>query len=87
MPVAMNKQHILEQIKRTAKENGGAPLGVDRFASATGISEAAWRGRLWARWSDAVREAGFTPNTLRPKTMPYLSSAPASFASLADTPQ
>jgi len=64
----MNKQHILEQIKRTAKENGGAPLGVDRFASATGISEAAWRGRFWARWGDAVREAGFTPNTLRPKT-------------------
>lgn len=63
----MTKQHILDQIKRTAAENGGAPLGVDRFATATGIGEAAWRGRFWARWSDAVKEAGFVPNTLRPK--------------------
>src|SRR5271167_862802 len=64
----MDKQRILDEIGRTAKENGGVPLGVDRFASATGIGEAAWRGRFWARWNDAVREAGLTPNTLRPKT-------------------
>jgi hypothetical protein len=43
------------------------PLGVGRFEAATGIGEAAWRGRFWARWGDAVREAGFTPNVLRPK--------------------
>jgi len=64
----MNKQHILNEIIRTAKENSGVPLGIDRFAAATGIGEAAWRGRFWARWNDAVREAGFIPNTLRPKT-------------------
>jgi hypothetical protein len=63
----MNKQHILTEIKRTAEENGGVPLGVARFATATGISEATWRGRFWARWGDAVKEAGFVPNTLRPK--------------------
>jgi hypothetical protein len=61
------KQHILNEIRRTAQENGGVALGTDRFAAETGIGEAAWRGRFWARWSDAVREAGLTPNALRPK--------------------
>lgn len=61
------KQHILDEIRRTAQENGGVALGTDRFAAETGIGEAVWRGRFWARWSDAVREAGFTPNVLRPK--------------------
>jgi Meiotically up-regulated gene 113 len=64
----MNKQNILDEIKRTAKENGGTPLGVDRFVTATGIKEADWAGRYWARWSDAIREAGLTPNTLRART-------------------
>ena len=64
----MNKQHIIEEIRRTAHDNDGVPLGVDRFEAETGIREAAWRGRFWARWGDAVREAGFTPNVLRPKT-------------------
>jgi hypothetical protein len=64
----MNKQRILEEIQRTAKVNGGVPLGVDRFLTETGIKEYDWLGRYWARWSDAVREAGFVPNTRRPKT-------------------
>lgn len=44
------------------------PLGVDRFETATGIKEADWRGRFWARWNDAVREAGLTPNKRNPRT-------------------
>jgi hypothetical protein len=39
------------------------PVGKDRFAAATGIKETAWRGRYWARYSDAVREAGYGPNS------------------------
>ena len=66
--VNVNKQHILDEIRRTAQDNGGMPLGKGRFEGETGIKEGHWRGRFWARWGDAVREAGLTPNTLQPKT-------------------
>jgi hypothetical protein len=68
MNVAVNKQHILDEIKRTAKANGDVPLGRVRFESETGIKEFDWRGRYWVRWGDAVREAGFVPNGRPPKT-------------------
>lgn len=55
----------MDEIQRTAKENGGVPLGRDRFEQQTGIREADWFGRHWARWSDAVQEAGFFPNSFQ----------------------
>jgi hypothetical protein len=57
----MNKQHILDEIRRTAAANGGVALGVAAFRTATGIKQADWYGIHWARWGDAVREAGLTP--------------------------
>jgi hypothetical protein len=54
----LNKQHILDEIRRTAAKNGGVPLGIDRFASETGIKASDWIGRFWARWGDAILEAG-----------------------------
>jgi hypothetical protein len=60
----MNKQKILDEIRRTAKTNSGVPLGRDRFERETGIKESDWSGRFWARWSDAVKEAGFEPNRM-----------------------
>jgi hypothetical protein len=61
----MNKAHIIAEIRRTAAQNAGAPLGRARFEAATGIRVADWFGIHWARWSDAVREAGFEPNQLQ----------------------
>ena len=58
----MNKQHILQEIKRTAAANGGLPLGRLRFFRETGIKESDWKGKYWARWNDAVIEAGLEPN-------------------------
>ena len=55
----------MREIRRTADANGGAPLGRLTFFKETGIKEADWKGKFWARWNDAVREAGFEPNQLQ----------------------
>src|ERR1700704_5121569 len=57
----MTKEEILEEIKRTAELNGGAPLGWSLFKKQTGIP-AYDVEKHWSLWSDAQREAGFTPN-------------------------
>lgn len=64
----VTKKHIIEEIQRTATENDGKPLGRNRFLQETGIREGDWLGRYWARWGDAVAEAGFQPNTLMERT-------------------
>lgn len=56
-----SKQHIVEEIRRTAAQNGGLALGVAAFYNETGIKTSDWEGRHWARWSDALAEAGLTP--------------------------
>ncbi|MGA2184523.1 MAG: GIY-YIG nuclease family protein [Bryobacteraceae bacterium] len=61
----MDKQRILNEIKRTAEANGGVPLGTARFFQETGIKDSDWRGKIWPRWGDAVRDAGFQPNKLQ----------------------
>lgn len=60
----MSKAEILETIRETASKNAGVPLGQQRFANETGIPVHAWRGKFWLRWSEAIAEAGFTPNIL-----------------------
>jgi len=60
----MDKKHIISEIVKTAKENNNIPLGVAKFETETGIKESDWKGKFWARWGDAVKEAGYTPNKL-----------------------
>jgi hypothetical protein len=38
----MNKEHILQEIKRTVEANHGAPLGWRKFADETGIRDRDW---------------------------------------------
>ncbi|MGH2974879.1 MAG: GIY-YIG nuclease family protein [Solirubrobacterales bacterium] len=64
----VEKDEILSEIRRLASENGGKPLGRGRFSEATGIREADWLGRYWARWSDAIEEAGLEPNAMQART-------------------
>lgn len=61
----MTKDHILDEIRRTAKANGGRAPGHRKFATETGIAWADWHGKYWVRWSDAVKEAGLDPNAFQ----------------------
>ncbi len=60
----MDRDTIIAEIKRTAAENGGKPLGRERFVAETGIRKHEWE-RYWARYGDAVKAAGLAPNALQ----------------------
>jgi hypothetical protein len=57
------REDILEAIRGAAAENGGRPLGRERFIERTGITEYALT-RHWPRYSEALRDAGFEPNAM-----------------------
>jgi hypothetical protein len=59
----VSREYVLAEIRRTAAENDGKPLGRDRFMDVTGIREREWEG-FWSRWGDAVEEAGFARNAM-----------------------
>ena len=61
----VTKDQIFAEIVRTAKENGGSPLGIARFRAETGIRDVEWQGKFWARWGDALKEAGLVTNSLQ----------------------
>jgi len=63
--IEMDKEYIISEIKRTAKANGGVPLGMGMFEKETGIKKGNWSGKYWVKWSDAIQEAGYKPNKLQ----------------------
>jgi len=56
-----SKDQVISEIQRIAEQSGGAPPGKNRFETETGIKEYEWL-KYWARWGDALIEAGFKPN-------------------------
>lgn len=60
----MEKEEILDAIRRCAEQNGGVAPGRQRFEKLTGIREHDWAGRYWVRWSEAVAEAGFQAGSM-----------------------
>lgn len=57
----MMRDEIIAEIKRLATANGQPP-GQRLFERETGVPPHMWLGKLWARWGDALTDAGFQPN-------------------------
>jgi hypothetical protein len=64
MDSKITREHVIAEIRRIADACGGAPPGMKTFHAKTGIKEHQIRGVLWATWSEALQEAGYTPNSL-----------------------
>jgi len=58
----ITRAHILDEINRLASLSDGQPPGQKLFTRETGIKPGQWLGKFWARWGDALEEAGFSPN-------------------------
>jgi AcrR family transcriptional regulator len=56
------RDFIIQEIQRLAAAAGGRAPGQQLFTKETGIAPHQWRGRYWARWGDALNDAGFQPN-------------------------
>ncbi|RDJ27685.1 GIY-YIG nuclease family protein [Bosea caraganae] len=59
------RERILAEIRRLAAANEGRVPGRQVFEAETGIRYHEWYGVYWARWGDAVAEAGLAPNVMQ----------------------
>jgi hypothetical protein len=60
----ISQTEILDELRKFVEANGEVP-GERTFSVATGIKTSTWKGVYWVRWTDAVREAGYDPNSLQ----------------------
>ncbi|MCP3659156.1 MAG: GIY-YIG nuclease family protein [Bacteroidetes bacterium] len=58
----MKKEHILNEIRRTADKETNQALGQARLEKETGIQKKDWYGIHWATYGEAVKEAKCNPN-------------------------
>ncbi|MEX2306144.1 MAG: GIY-YIG nuclease family protein [Pirellulales bacterium] len=65
MPIS--REEIVAEIQKFVAANDGKIPGESTFVSATRIKQSVWKGRYWVRWTDAVREAGYDPNSMKRK--------------------
>lgn len=69
----VDKELILSEVRRTATENQGRPLGRQRFQKETGIRVQSVLVKLgYRRWSDVLQAAGFEANELQSAYDPEL---------------
>lgn len=61
------REKIIAEIKRITKANGGNPPGRNNFEKETGLGRKDWSGKYWARWGDALAEAGYAANPFQKK--------------------
>jgi hypothetical protein len=61
-----SREEILAEIRRYGEAHGGKIPGRDKFAELSGLGKSEY-SRYWARWGDAVAEAGYEPNKLTGK--------------------
>jgi Meiotically up-regulated gene 113 len=61
----VEKQIILDAIRRLAEDNGGRAPGRTVFERHTRISLSDWYPHHWLRWGDALVAAGYSPNKLQ----------------------
>ncbi|MCU7490075.1 MAG: GIY-YIG nuclease family protein [Ignavibacteria bacterium] len=60
----MTKKEILKAIKNVANSKGKLDVGVKTFCKQYDITEY-MINKYWLKWSDAVKEAGIKPNTMK----------------------
>lgn len=70
----MKRKQILPEIKRMALSNGGRPPGTQALGRECGMRKSDWYPHIWLRWSDALAEAGYAPNTFQTRHVTKLFS-------------
>jgi len=68
--MVVSREEVLAAIRREAEAAEGVPPGVERFERITGIRRHEWSGVYWARWGDALTEAGYEPHVFGSSTRP-----------------